>query len=193
MLVFNREGSDACNQTLGMSVAGDIPTFGVAPRAQGYAIFGKAGYNDAACLAGDGSVQSGIALGVTGDILTFGSYFDGWGYVRLFRNGTGKLAELDQYAIPEAHDPAYADGYGDLSVHEVATSPTQSSLAYYSYYSGGLRVTRIENGKLVEKGHLIDQGGSNLWGVDVFEDAGKEYVAASDRDKGLYVFRYTGG
>ena len=137
--------------------------------------------------------MSPIAIGATGDTLTFQSYFDGWGYVRLFKNGTGKLAELDTYAIPQAHDPAFADGFGDLSVHEVATSPTQSSLAYYSYSSGGLRVTRIENGKLVEKGHLIDQGGSNLWGVDVFEDAGKEYVAASDRDKGLYVFRYTGG
>jgi hypothetical protein len=191
VLIFNRQASDGCNGTLGMSVEGGITTFGVAPREQGYAIFGQA-YDDAACRAASASDVSPIAIGATGDTLTFQSYFDGWGYVRLFKNGTGKLVELDTYAIPQAHDPAFADGFGDLSVHEVATSPTQSSLAYYSYYSGGLRVTRIETGKLVEKGHLIDQGGSNLWGVDVFSDAGKEYVAASDRDKGLYIFRYTG-
>ena len=191
VLIFNRQGTDACNETLGMSVEGGLTTFGVAPRGQGFAIFGQP-YDDAACRAGSTSAVSSIPLGATGDTLTFQSYFDGWGYVRLFRNGTGKLAELDTYAIPQAHDPAFADGFGDLSVHEVATSPTQSSLAYYAYYSGGLRVTRIEGGKLVEKGHLIDQGGSNLWGVEVFSDAGKEYVAASDRDKGLYIFRYTG-
>jgi hypothetical protein len=28
--------------------------------------------------------------------------------------------------------------------------------------------------------------------VDVFENNGVEYVAASDRDFGLYIFRYTG-
>jgi hypothetical protein len=39
VLIFNRTASDACNSTLGMSVAGSIPTFGVAPRGQGYAIF----------------------------------------------------------------------------------------------------------------------------------------------------------
>src|SRR6266508_4192397 len=50
VLIFNRTASDACNQTLGMSVAGDIPTFGVAPRGQGFAIFGVP-YDDAACLA----------------------------------------------------------------------------------------------------------------------------------------------
>jgi hypothetical protein len=28
--------------------------------------------------------------------------------------------------------------------------------------------------------------------VQVFQHDGKEYVAASDRDSGLYIFRYTG-
>jgi hypothetical protein len=189
-LIFNRTGSDACNETLGMSVSGDIPTFGVAPRQQGFAILGADGqYDDAACRAGDGSQQAPIALGTTGDTLTFSSYFDGWGYVHLFRNEDGKMAELDTYAIPEAHDPAFASGFGDLSVHEVATSRQDADRAYLAYYSGGLRVVDIEDDELVEKGHFIDEGGSNLWGVEVFEHAGQEYVAASDRDKGLYIFR----
>lgn len=197
VLVINREGSDGCSDLLGMSVEGDIPAFGVAPRDQGYAIFGKeALYDETACRAGDGTALSPMTLGELGDTLTFGSYFDGWGYVHLYGttpDENGKLPELDTYAIPEAHQTGKATGFGDLSVHEVATSREDSDRAYFSYYSGGLRVTEIENDRLVEKGHFIDEGGSNLWGVEVFDHAGDEYVAASDRDKGLYVFRYTGG
>jgi hypothetical protein len=193
VLIFNREGSDACNETLGMLVEGDIPTFGVAPRQQGFAIFGVEGqYDDAACLAGDGTQQAPITLGAVGDTLTFSSYFDGWGYVHLFRNESDKMTELDTYAIPEAHDPAYAEGFGDLSVHEVATSHQVANRLYFSYYSGGFRVAEIEGNEIVEKGHYIDTGGNNFWGVQVFQKNGVEFVAASDRDYGLYIFRYTG-
>ncbi len=191
VLVFNREGSDGCSDTLSMSVEGDIPAFGVATREQGFAIF-DAPYDETSCRAGDGTRQAPIGLGATGDTLTFASNFDGWGYVHLFRNGAGKMTELDTYAIPQAHDPAFASGFGDLSVHEVATSHEDGALAYFAYYSGGFRIARIEDDELVEKGHFVDQGGSNIWGVEVFEHAGEEYVAASDRDKGLYIFRYTG-
>jgi hypothetical protein len=193
VLIFNRTGSDACNGTIGMTVEGDIPTFGVAPREQGFAIFDvEAQYDDAACLAGNGTQQAPITLGATGDTLTFSSYFDGWGYVHLYRYGSGKFVELDTYAIPEAHDPAFASGFGDLSVHEVATSPTRADLAYYSYYAAGFRVTKIVDDELVEVGHYIDVGGNNFWGVQVFQHQGQELVAASDRDFGLYIFRYTG-
>ncbi len=91
-----------------------------------------------------------------------------------------------------------SEGSGDLSVHEVATSIDDSRLAYFSYYSGGFRVARIVEddpggAKLQEVGKFIDQGGSNFWGVEVFQGAdGQEYVAASDRDHGLYIFKYTG-
>jgi hypothetical protein len=63
---------------------------------------------------------------------------------------------------------------------------------YFSYYSGGFRVAKIANDTLEEVGHYIDTGGNNFWGVQVFESGGQEYVAASDRDFGLYIFRYTG-
>ena len=112
------------------------------------------------------SEQLPVAVGTKGDVLRFTAAFDGWVYVHLYGYGAGKLPELDTFAIPEAHDPAYARGFGDLSVHEVATSAARDDLAYLSYYSGGFRV-------------LIKSGG-------------QEYVAASDRDFGLYIFRYTG-
>jgi hypothetical protein len=192
VLIFNRTGTDGgCDGSLGMSVEGDIPTFGVAPRGQGFAIFDQA-YDNAACLAGTGPAQLPVDIGTTGDTLRFTSSFDGWGYVHLFRYGNGKMAELDTYAIPEAHDPAFASGFGDLSVHEVATSPTRADLAYFSYYAAGFRVAKIVSDELVEVGHYIDVGGNNFWGVQVFAHNGQEYVAASDRDFGLYIFRYTG-
>jgi hypothetical protein len=89
-------------------------------------------------------------------------------------------------------DPRFVSGFGDLTVHEVATSQRNDRLAYLSYYAGGLRVIKIENGRLREVGAFIDQGGNNFWGVEVFQRHGREYVAASDRDAGLYIFRYTG-
>ena len=191
ILVFNRTAPDGCETPVGMSVEGDIPTFGVAPRSEGFAIFGLP-YDEAACVAGDGTQQAPLAIGAVGDNLTFSSYFDGWGYVHLFGNSNGKMAELDTYAIPQAHDPAFATGFGDLSVHEVATSPTRSDLMYFAYYAAGFRVAKIVSNEIVEVGHYIDTGGSNLWGVQVFQHNGQEYVAASDRDFGLYIFRYTG-
>jgi hypothetical protein len=191
VLIFNRTGTDACDGSLGMTVAGDIPAFGVAPRSQGFAIFNSP-YSNAECLAGTGPQQLPVAIGTAGDTLRFTSQFDGWGYVHLFRYGNGKMAELDTYAIPEAHDPAFASGFGDLSVHEAATSPTRADLVYFSYYSGGFRVAKIVGDDLVEAGHYIDVGGNNFWGVQVFQSGTQEYVAASDRDFGLYIFRYTG-
>ncbi|MGH3072989.1 MAG: hypothetical protein ACRDNB_12085 [Gaiellaceae bacterium] len=192
ILVFNRTAADGCESLLSMEVQGDIPTFGVAPRSQGFAIFDQP-YDEAACLAGDGTQQLAVPLGTVGDRLRFTGKFDGWGYVHLYRNGSGKLAELDTFAIPEAHDQAFVRGFGDLSVHEVATSPTRDDLAYLSYYAGGFRVLKIVGDDLQEAGHFIDVGGNNFWGVEVFRSGGQELVAASDRDFGLYIFRYTGG
>ncbi len=188
-VVFNRQGTDGCEASLSMSVAGSIPTFGVAPRSQGFALFDQP-YDPAACLTGSTSATSSIQIGKTGDDLAFSSYFDGWGYVHLYANGSEKLTELDTYAIPEAHDPTKADGFGDLSVHEVATSAKKASVAYVSYYAGGLRVVDVSSGEIVEKAAHIDAGGNNFWGIETFMKDGKEYVAASDRDLGLYLYEY---
>ncbi len=190
ILVFNREGSDACNTVSGMLVEGDTFTFGVAPREQGFGLF-DVPFDEEDCLAGDGSEQAPIEIGTVGDTVRFEAVFDGWGYVHLYNTGRGKLTELDTYAIDEAHDPAFADGFGDLSVHEVAMSAQQNDLGYLSYYAGGLRVIQIVENEIVEVGAFIDEGGNNFWGVQVFEREGVEYVAASDRDYGLYIFQYT--
>jgi hypothetical protein len=127
------------------------------------------------------------------------SIFDGWGYAHLFEDTGGKIKRLDSYAIPEAKDPAFAFGFGDLSIHEFATDPT-TDLAYSSYYAGGVRVFRFGSGKLKEVGHYIDNQGNNFWGIETFVAGnsqagnlqGKRLFAGSDRDHGLWIFRYTG-
>jgi hypothetical protein len=190
-IVVNREGADGCGP-FGMSVEGGIPAFAI-ERSAGFGLFDVAGYDNADCLAGEIELIPSVGVGQTGDDVTLTSFFDGWGYVHLYRNAPGKLQELDTFAIPEAMDPAYASGFGDLSVHEAATSPTRNDLVYFSYYSGGLRVLKItEDEELQEVGHFIDEGGNNFWGVQVFSQGGKELVAASDMAYGLYIFEYTG-
>jgi hypothetical protein len=123
--------------------------------------------------------------------------FDGWGYVRLFATkipgnvgGTGSTSQLDTYSIPEAQDPAYATGFGDLSVHEVAMDPKHKGLAYLSYYAGGFRVVAYGKNGIEEVGAFIDEGGNNFWGVEVHQIGKQQYVLASDRDYGLYIFQY---
>ena len=135
------------------------------------------------------------AIGTRGEDAEAASEFDGWGYVRLLETAT--MEEVDAYAIEEATDPAFATGFGDLSVHEVAVDPRRRGLAYLSYYSGGLRVIRYSAEGIEEVGHYIHENGNDFWGVEVHRlregaFAGQTLVLASDRDSGLWIFRYTG-
>jgi hypothetical protein len=133
-------------------------------------------------------------VGTVGQLLTArGGVFDGWGYVRLHDAKT--LEEIDAYAVPEALDPAYASGFGNLTVHEVKTDPRlHVNLAYFSYYDAGLRVAKFGKKGIHEVGHYIAEGGNDFWGVFPIQlgNRGAPYLLMSDRDSGLWIFRYTG-
>ena len=90
-------------------------------------------------------------------------------------------------------DSRFAAGFGDLSIHEVATDPTEN-LAYSSYYAGGMRVLRFDRASgLNQVGAFVGPQGNNFWGVEQFTTPeGERLIAGSDRDFGLYLFRYTG-
>jgi hypothetical protein len=139
-----------------------------------------------------------VPLGTVGEMVEGQSVFDGWGYAHLYRAQAGKLQEIDAYAIPESLDPAFASGFGDLSIHEFAVDQQSSRLAYSSYYAGGARVFSYGSNGLSEVGAFIDEGGNNFWGVEDMDIRGKghhggrRYFALSDRDYGLYILRYTG-
>ena len=131
-------------------------------------------------------------VGDVGERILGTADFDGWGYAHLYDTAGGKMREVDTYAIPEANDPRFAFGFGDLSIHEWATDP-DVDLAYGAYYAGGLRVVSFGESGIREVGSFIDDAGNNFWGVEQFTDRdGNRLIAASDRDFGLYVFRYTG-
>lgn len=191
-IVFNNGTSSApiCEGLVNMIAVTTLPAFFVS-RSLGFEIIGEA-YNPAGCPPSAGPAK---VAGTAGLPISLSFEFDGWGYVHLF--SYPGLVELDTYAIPETHVEGLAVGFGDLSVHEVAMSQVKNDIAYFSYYSGGLRVARIDPiaGTLTEVGRFIDDGGdggNNFWGVQVWQHAGKEYVLASDRDYGLYIFEYTG-
>lgn len=133
----------------------------------------------------------GPAIGTVGSKIESTAAFDGWGYVHLFSNtlSGGKFAEIDTYAIDEAHNSAFATGFGTLSVHEVAVHPTDPVRSYLAYYNGGLRALEIQGNELVETGGYLDPEGNDFWGVDTFVRDGCTYIAASDRDSGLWLFR----
>ena len=173
-----------------MAAAGSIP-FVFVPRSTGLQILGIDPTATPCTVASP-------ALPAPSNSVTIEAVFDGWGYVRLFKTdipkngGSGSITQIDTYTVPEAQDPAYATGFGALSVHEVAIDPTEN-LAYFSYYSAGFRVARYSDAGLEEVGVFIDEGGNDFWGVDILERDGNIYVLASDRDFGLYILEYTGG
>jgi hypothetical protein len=189
-IVFNAVRPDCLGQVT-MAAAGTIPYVFVS-RDVGLRLLNQT-------LAADVCTQASPPDGSPTATNTIASVFDGWGYVRMFRTNiplqrgrTGSIQQLDTYAIPEAQDPAFAEGFGDLSVHEVALDP-DTTLAYFSYYSGGFRVVSYEHDRMQEVGAFIDEGGNNFWGVEIWHDEnGEKFVLASDRDFGLYIFQYTG-
>lgn len=186
-IVFNAVRPDCMGQVT-MSAAGDIP-FVFVDRLTGLQLLDQE-------IGDDPCVQASPPAGSPSAEATLVGVFDGWGYVRLFSvdigaaGEPGSIEQLDTYAIPEAQDPAFASGFGDLSVHEVAIDPNEH-LAYFSYYAGGFRVVKYSQSGLTEVGAFVDEGGNNFWGVEVYKRDGQTYVLASDRDFGLYVFQYT--
>ena len=188
-VVFNRTGVDGCDTLVSMLVEAGIPAVFVS-RTDGFRILTGGVPADYSCDASGAGTPVPTAVGAVGQDVDIAAVFDGWGYVHLYDAET--MTDLDQYYVPESQDPAYASGYGDLSVHEVATDPDES-LAYISYYGAGFRVVEYGPDGLNEVGHFIAEGGNNFWGVEVHEHPnGQKYVLASDRDSGLYIFQYTG-
>lgn len=185
-IVFNT--APGCERRAAMEVRAKIRFLGVVPRSLAYKMLGIRGYVPADCPDRNRSQPPLPAAGSRGSDLEVHMSFDGWGYLRLLEAST--LREVDSYAIPEALDPRYASRFGDLTIHETAADPTRD-LVYASWYNAGLRVLSFGPAGLREVGHYIDSGGNNFWGVQVHRTAkGEDLVLASDRDSGLYIFRY---
>ena len=154
-------------------------------------------------VADPGDVEPNI--GDVGFDVDITATFDGWGHARLIDTSPASAPnEVGQFAIPETADEDFAFGFGDLTVHEVEVprgdpneggpNADDDALAYFSWYSGGFRVIDFTDPAHPEEvGFYIDENGNNFWGVALAEDEnGGRIVLASDRDFGLFIFRYTG-
>ncbi|HEU5277822.1 MAG TPA: PA domain-containing protein [Gaiellaceae bacterium] len=199
MVIMNREGADACTGVFTPSLTAAIPTILIG-RDAGFAMFNKT-YDNAACV--DSTPQlAPITIGTLGDpILGVASQFDGWGYVHLYavNSAVTQLTEVDTFAIPEAMNPAYATGFGALSVHEVATEKEDATRAFLSYYAGGIRAiqirctspTNVSTCRLAETGGYLDPRGNQFWGIETFVRDGVTYAVGSDMDDGIFIVKRT--
>ena len=112
-------------------------------------------------------------------------------------DGTDASGDVSEHVRDEARRRVLAnvhvigDRFGDLSIHEFAAVPGEN-LAYSAYYSGGLRVFSFGESGLKEEGAFIDECGNNFWDIEYTRVNGVDYAGASDRDFGVYVFRYKG-
>ncbi len=193
LIVFNRTGVDGCETLVNMLASSETTPAIFVSRTDGFRLLGVepgAGYTcDSSAAAGGTSTPAGPSVPV--DI---SAVFDGWGYTHMYKTNLAegaKMQEVDFYAPPENQDEAYAENFGDMSVHEVATDPDKN-LVYVSHYALGMRVLSYTGTGLKEVGAFVEAGGSNYWGVEVHKFDGKTYILGSDRDRGLRIFTFGG-
>ena len=193
LIVFNRTGTDGC-ETLVTMLASSATTPAIfVSRKDGFRLLGVEPGTDYKCEedADGGGTATPAGPSVPVDM---SAVFDGWGYTHMYRTDLSpgkKMEEVDIYAPEEGQLEAYADNFGDMSVHEVATDP-DTNLVYVSHYALGVRVLSYDDEGLTEVGKFVEAGGSNYWGVEVHKMGTQKYILGSDRDRGLRIFKYTG-
>ena len=191
LIVFNRTGQDGCETLVTMLAASDTTPAIFVSRKDGFRLLGVepgAGYTCEEDADGGGTpTPPGPSVPVD-----MSAVFDGWGYTHMYKTDLtagAKMKQVDFYAPPEGQIEAYAENFGDMTVHEVATDP-DARLVYVSHYALGMRVLRYDKSGLEEVGAFVEAGGSNYWGVEVHRLGGKKYILGSDRDRGLRIFTF---
>jgi hypothetical protein len=132
------------------------------------------------------------AIGTVGEDVRMTSIFDGWGYLNLYNYRTGEW--VDAYAAPQALDRDHAFGSGTMSIHEIETDRRPGmNLGYIAWYSIGVKVVRFGASGIESLGVYRHEEGNDFWGVSLKHSGDKRpIIFMSDRDSGLWVFKYTG-
>ncbi len=133
-------------------------------------------------------------IGTIGEDIRLTSEFDGWGYLNLYDFETGEF--LDYYSPNPTIDRDHAFGSGTLSIHEIESDPRGAhNLGYIAWYAVGLKVVEWdqEAGVIRPRGVYRHVAGNDFWGVSL-QKRGRDrpLIYMSDRDSGLWIFRYTG-
>lgn len=137
-------------------------------------------------------ITTNVPLGTVGAEYLGRVTFDGFGYVHMLDANT--LDNIDTFAPAVVKDPANSFGKGTMSVHEVEADPRRGKrLVYVAWYSAGLRVLKYDSTGMRGAGRFIARGGNDFWGVAVQQRGrNRPLIYMSDRDSGLYIFKYTG-
>jgi hypothetical protein len=192
LIVFNRRGTDGCETLVTMLAASETTPAIFVSRKDGFRLLGVEPGPDYTC---DMAQETGTATPSGPSVpVDISAVFDGWGYTHMYRASLtpgAKMTEVATYAPEENQSATYAENFGDMSVHEVATDP-DANLVYISHYALGMRVLRYSRTGLQEVGAFVEPGGSNYWGVEVHKFGGKKYILGSDRDRGLRIFQFNG-
>ncbi|HYH59939.1 MAG TPA: PA domain-containing protein [Thermoleophilaceae bacterium] len=192
LIVFNRTGVDGCETLVTMLAASDTTPAIFVSRQDGFRLLGVEPDADYTCSEDGSGTATPAGPSVPVDI---SATFDGWGYTHMYRTDLSegaKMDEVDIYAPEEGQLEEFAENFGDMSVHEVATDPDQN-LVYVSHYALGMRVLSYDDSGLEEVGAFVEPGGSNYWGVEVHRLGSQKYILGSDRDRGLRIFQYDAG
>ena len=125
----------------------------------------------------------------------------------------GYLGEIGYYAPAETVEAEFSPGNGDLTMHNVEADPLTQNVtpsfdegprAFISWYSLGMRAVEYRPGhyhnnsnnegsyswNVHEVGRFIAEDGSNFWGVHVDEIDGEQVILGSDRNTGLWIFKF---
>jgi hypothetical protein len=191
LIVFNRTGVDGCETLVTMLAASETTPAMFVSRKDGFRLLGVEPGADYTCSTDGSGTATPAGPSVPVDV---SAVFDGWGYTHMYKTDLtqgAKMEEVDYYAPEEGQNEAYAEDFGDMTVHEVAADPDQK-LIYVSHYALGMRVLRYNDSGLTEVGKFVEQGGSNYWGVEVHKFGGQTYILGSDRDRGLRIFKFNG-
>ena len=189
LIVFNRTGVDGCETLVTMLAASETTPAMFVSRTDGFRLLGVEPGPDYTCNADGSGTATPPGPSVPVDV---SAVFDGWGYTHMYETDLtegAKMQEVDIYAPPEGQLESFAENFGDMSVHEVATDPDEK-LVYVSHYALGMRVLSYDDSGLEEVGAFVEPGGSNYWGVEVHRLGGTKYILGSDRDRGLRIFTY---
>ncbi len=193
LIVFNRTGVDGCETLISMLADSEKTPAIFISRKDGFRLLGVEPGPDYQCstTVDDNGASTPKGPSVPVDI---SAKSDGWGYTHMYKTNLtpgAKMEEVAIYAPPEGQNPAFAENFGDMSVHEVATDP-DTNLVYVSHYALGMRALSYTSGSLREVGKFVEAGGSNYWGVEVHKLNGTKYILGSDRDRGLRIFTFPG-
>ncbi len=190
VMIVNRTGSDACEATLGMSVVGGIPAFGVSPRSLAYDLFGLRTTTRTPASRTTPARACSRSRSARRASRQLPGLLRRLGLPAPVRERRRQAEAARHLRHPGGDGPDKATGFGDLSVHEVAFSARKNGTRLRLLLRRWHARLRREQRRDRAEGAPHRRRRQQRLGRPGLRVGGKEYVAASDRDYGVQIFEY---